>query len=588
MMCKPHKLIAMLVLLAVVPMTVRANQYGDVVVTASSPPSLLRSHGYSEYRVSVTNHSSSQTHLVTLSLPAESYAGGVVRRTISVQPSSTVNISMYESMVISGQGLRVEIDGRLQLHPVEVNLGGYRYDARPLLLLSKGATSRAFETHAAKYLKVPTGTPMTSFATSSGESFVANRSETPVGEWSPNWLGYSCFDGVVLTADEMRTAPEPVFSALSRYVECGGALMVIGSWQVPQYWRTENQQQGSLRTYTAGFGVCMVSENGVVDGLPEANWQSIGNAWDQSQSPWKAEGWFDPENANNIFPVTENVNVPVRGLLLIMLAFVILIGPVNLLVLSKKKKRMWLLWTVPAISLLTCIAVSAFSLFSEGWSGRARYWSFTILDERTHRAMTIGFNAFYAPVTPGDGLRYSVETEVTPQAERWDFSRGSGISRVADWTEDQHLETGWVTARTPAHFMIRRSETRRERLTVTRTADGSLSAVNGLGVPIRSLRLADDKGVIYQGSNIEPGASINLQKTTERPAQTNIGVMRNIFASNWASLVEPDVVTPELQPRTYIAELDRSPFLEEGLKGVKKKQSAARVYGIMKGPGDEN
>jgi hypothetical protein len=43
-----------------------------------------------------------------------------------------------------------------------------------------------------------------------------------------------------------------------------------------------------------------------------------------------------------------------------------------------------------------------------------------------------------------------------------------------------------------------------------------------------------------------------------------------------------------VRPRTYVADLETCPFLEEGLKGVKQKKCEARVYGIMKGPGDED
>src|SRR5207247_11070803 len=134
------------------------------------------------------------------------------------------------------------------------------------------------------------------------------------------------------------------------------------------------------------------SENSAVDGLSKSQWQRIGRSWEESQTPWalRRDKAFEFSTANKNFPVMENVSIPVRGLLLIMLVFVILIGPVNLIVLSKKKKKMWLLWTVPAISLLTCLAVSAYTVFSEGWGGRARYLSFTILDERSHRASTIG------------------------------------------------------------------------------------------------------------------------------------------------------------------------------------------------------
>jgi amino acid transporter len=271
-----------------------------------------------------------------------------------------------------------------------------------------------------------------------------------------------------------------------------------------------------------------------------------------------------------------------------MLFFVIIIGPINLLVLAKKKKRMWLLWTVPVISLNTCFAVSAYSLFSEGWGGRARYLSYTILDERSHRAATIGVNAFYAPLTPGDGLRYAPETEVSVQTGRYSYSYDSTPNRSSDWTDDQHLETGWVTARTPAHFTIRRNETRRERMTITRGGDGSVSIVNGLGVAITNIKFADEKGMIYTGSNIAAGSSVILELTNERVSPRH-GVTRQGFAGDWIAFVQRPLGAGDLpRPMTYVADLETCPFLEDGLKGVKQKKCEARVLGIMKGPGDED
>jgi hypothetical protein len=319
-----------------------AKQYGDVLVEASSPPNVQRSHGYTEYRVSVSNLSARDRHQVTLSLPQQSYSGGTVTRTVSVEPSSTVSVSLFASIALNGNGLGVEIDGQPQREVVAVNLNvsNYVYDPRPAVLISQGASGRAFQTRAGSVLK----------DAQDKETFYAARSETPVAEWSTNWLGYSSYDGVVLTAEGMRAMPEPAASALMRYVECGGALLVIGSWQVPQPWRIEKEQDGALLTYSAGFGVCMVIENGAVDGLSKPNWEAIGKAWERSQSPWapRATMTFDVASANKLFPVTENVSIPVRGLLLIMLVFVIVIGPVNYYLFKRLGKLNLMVLTVPA------------------------------------------------------------------------------------------------------------------------------------------------------------------------------------------------------------------------------------------------
>src|SRR5205807_2362189 len=102
---------------------------------------------------------------------------------------------------------------------------------------------------------------------------------------------------------------------------------------------------------------------------------------------------------------------------------------------------------------------------------------------------------FYSPLTPGDGLHFGPETELTFQGGEDIYygkrgygyeeePRGGGKAFTLDWSIDQHLARGWVSARLPAHFRLRKSEVQRERVTVHRDKDGNLSAVNGLGAEI--------------------------------------------------------------------------------------------------------
>ncbi|HTF37812.1 MAG TPA: hypothetical protein VK651_05850, partial [Blastocatellia bacterium] len=103
------------------------------------------------------------------------------------------------------------------------------------------------------------------------------------------------------------------------------------------------------------------------------------------------------------------------------------------------------------------------------------------------------------------------------------------------------------------------------------------------------LWLADETGIVYTGSAIAAGASANLQMTTEHPTTGRISGMRSALTGDWISLVQRTASSADLvRRRTYVADLETCPFLEEGLKGVKQKKCEARVYGIMKGPGDED
>ena len=59
-------------------------------------------------------------------------------------------------------------------------------------------------------------------------------------------------------------------------------------------------------------------------------------------------------------------------------------------------------------------------------------------------------------------------------------------ARRASWIglNRQHLAHGWVSARVPSHFHVRKTEARRERIQVI-SDNGQLKVVNSLGAPIK-------------------------------------------------------------------------------------------------------
>jgi hypothetical protein len=262
--------------------------------------------------------------------------------------------------------------------------------------------------------------------------------------------------------------------------------------------------------------------------------------------------------------------------------FVVMIGPINLIWLARRRKKIWMLWTVPVIALVACLAVTGFALLGEGVSATSRTEAFTVLDESSHRATTVGWTAFYAPITPGDGLHFNYDTELAPVLpEQWMYG-GGAADRTIDFSNDQHLDSGWITARVPAYFKFRKGETRRERLTIGRSAGDSLSVVNGLGADIRALWVADDDGKIYSAKEVRAGAEAKLSPANLHPAE-NGARLRGLFTGpDWLKGMRAVELDPRsyLTPGSYLAMLDASPFVEEGLKGVKTRKAKTLVYGV--------
>jgi hypothetical protein len=236
--------------------------------------------------------------------------------------------------------------------------------------------------------------------------------------------------------------------------------------------------------------------------------------------------------------------------------------------------------------------VFGYSVISEGFTGQYRTAAWTILDENTHQATSVGYTAFYSPLTPSDGLRFSTDTELTlqtgPQVASYRPSRQERQTRLVDWTDGQHLKAGWVQSRIPAYFQFRTSQTRRERLTVQREGD-RLVVVNGLGAAIRALHLADADGHVFTAVDIPAGAKATL--TPAEPLAASAAGrpdMRTVYFACLSNITSVHGGTGRLkaldflQPGTYLATLDNSPFVEPGLKGARPYQCLGVVYGIMK------
>ncbi|MGH9844026.1 MAG: hypothetical protein ACREEM_35290 [Blastocatellia bacterium] len=608
----------MICVLLCASLSARAADYGDISVTVET---ILFGHsgeGYNEYRATITNRSPAASHRVAVSLFADAYSGYLreLRREVEVGPASTVSVSLLSPAEHTGNGAAILIDGARQRDPVVID------DSRTAAWTSR-SRNRLFLLVSREIEKsgVMNADPVnTGFKAPYGDNDVAYITyKSPPAEWSANWAGYSGLDGVVVTADELSAMPEPARTALLRYVECGGVLIVAGQWEIPNPWRAKRTQisevtpnpeldyerpgyrrpviikphgtvealketptttglemTNNLEGHSVGFGKIIVTGAADIAQITADEWRQIKLLFEDSRPNGKP--YYNLAHMNKDFPVIERIGIPVRGLFALMLVFVFLIGPVNLFWLARDGKRMRMLWTVPAISLVTCLAVAGYALLGEGVSATTRTEAFTILDEASRRATTIGWTAFYSPVTPGDGLHFSAGTALDLQNPQW---WAAGGARTMDCSNDQHLASGWVTARVPTYFKFRKSEPRRERLTIRAPAGGRVSVVNGLGAAIRQVWYADRNGKVHMVETIEAGAQATLNDAGLK-ATGSADSLRNFYRSHdWLERMKYAEGHPAefLTPGTYLAVLDASPFVEPGLSGAKERKARTLVYG---------
>lgn len=651
--------------------------YGDITVAHDFQPGGQPSHGYTEYRILITNKSSDRTRRVRVEFPGSTFSGpngGGLRgisRTVSVSPGTASVVSLLQPATPNavGTGLTVYIDGRKQDDQVQLNpVGGYGHrgvsrrgrmvmyhssrsgTAENLVLVSQRVGENFIKVPGMRgHWPAPAGgagmpfapggvappppggvavdpdplaeevepggppapppgakKPAPPMAKPAGPKPVGGvmmgpggsaiqaidgqflRADLPISGWSERWLAYSRYDGIFVTREDLAELEagtpdvKAILAALWQYVETGGTMVVLGpgAVTVPLTWRKYATQAEGLTIYPCGFGHCVLTPDRISAKWSSNRWQAIHLAITGTGAPWRAQR--NLLELNQGFAVVDNLGVPVVGLFTLMILFGIAIGPANLIILSRKNKRIWLLWTVPLLSGLFCVLVMGYMIVAEGWKGHARVAGLTILDENEKRATTIGKTAFYSPMTPGDGLRFSEETEVMAQGN--EHPAFSGFTYI-DWTGEQHLLRGWVTARVPAHFTMRKSEHSLLRLNL-RKEDGGLSVVNGLKADIAKLTLADEKGQLYECGAIVAGASAKLTRLDgETRRESPVKEWRQRYGqTDWAQAIETAASTGGkalLGPGTYVAVLEESPFLEQGMKGATVRRSPSVVVGIM-------
>jgi hypothetical protein len=416
----------------------------------------------------------------------------------------------------------------------------------------------------------------------SADSVESLRAESPVSDWSENWLAYSPFDAVVLNAADLGSMSPAVVGAIGDYLSAGGNVVMSGKTDLPAAWhplQKKNLRDGA--EYDVGFGRCFAFGSENLETIDPQSIKTLRDTVREAAHYWQSLPG-DSGAANAVMPVVENLKIPVRGIVIIMLAFIIVIGPVNMIYLNRIKRRTWMLWTIPAISFATTLIVFAYSLLREGITPDTRIAGLTVLDQASHRAATVGGTAFYCPLTPSGGLHFDFGTEATPLVQ---IDNGSGTSREVDWTQSQHFSRGWVSARVPAHFHLRKTETRRERIQIV-NEHGTLRVVNGLGAPIKSLWVADADMNFYEAENVAAGqiAGLILSKQPQPSEKSGAnGLLRDIsFAAHAESL--GDSAGKYLLPNTYIAVLDGNPFIENALgpaSSPKRTKSSAVVFGIL-------
>ncbi len=525
-------------------------------------------HGYGDTRFHLENLSTRHEARAVVELRQRYSHGGTslrsVRRAVTVGPGSTVMMDLPL--------LPVQMGGTICV----VTVGGRSEEITTSFIPNYQTWGGGIQGLASR--TVPTQSLQDRLGAAGGGRHhmggqaVISRAEWELHEWPAHWRSYSRFDVVIMSHAEWEGLTGPVRRAIRQYVEAGGFLLLSG---VPA-------AELARHPVVAPEGLRMTAEGfGRVGFWPGGDMENVqGPALDMIRGTAQNTRTAMSGTAGRItgFQAKDDITVPIGGFFVLMLVFAVVVGPVNLAVVTRLNRRLLFLVTVPALSLTACGALLVYSLVSEGITPTVRTFGFTWLNQPQSEAVTLGVQAYYAPLAPAGGLRFGADVEIDPMAGRGHDAGGGSLT--VDLTEGQHLASGWVRARIPTALRLRAHETRRERLDVIRTENG-LEVVNGLGADIREAWVADDQGRVFVIRGLGTGQR-GVLGTASGKATGSPMVLRDILdGGQWINQAGKFTANPaqHLQPRTYLARLDGAPFVERGLPGRAHLNEEQVVYG---------
>ena len=538
-------------------LTAGAETFGPLIVETKHGVGVYRDGNYFEHRFSALNPTG-EPHEVRIEVGGTGVYNGAnahASRTVTVAPRSGVLISIpqYVATEYGGFETRISVDGKYEGQlPGTVPSGGYR--AGREVLLGRNITAE---------------TALLLAPEDSGVGAV--RPSVAPQSWSANWLHYSAFSAIALTPADYNELSRPVQTALLRWVAGGGALLIVGG---------ELEGLPPLRIGTAadvyrsghhGFGTIGL----VPEKFDPANVLAV------MHEQWKPQGvenipaYGNYEQRATPIPLVDD-ELPVKSLFSLLILFAVVGGPVNIWVLAKKERRLWIFWTLPLLALATAAVLVSSVIVSEGWVRVQKSSSMTLLDERIGEAVTLGWTGFYSTLAPDGQIRFDSASEVRPL-----FGMSEGRT---DWTDGQRFVSGWVGSRLARGFAFRKIEPRRERLPVRREA-GQLIAVNGLGASIAELWVADENGNVFTAKNVAAGKEVALAPSKMQVSAGTDPAHLYAAPSQWATYYKRLAENPQtvLRPNSWIAVVQRSPFVDGALAKATRSSSDGVVIGVMKG-----
>lgn len=315
-----------------------------------------------------------------------------------------------------------------------------------------------------------------------------------------DWRGYTVYGLVILTPADWQAMSPAARAALGDWTRLGGHLQFIGRMPddapAPDVQGTTARGLGSVHAFAESdpsFSRLPAGQAAVRSQLMAAG--SVSTGEHATLRPWLQR--MQPDLLLDRFTIWPMV--------LVLIAFFVMITPINLFVLAPSRRRHRLFRTIPLISLSACVLLALAVLFGDGLGGKGQRLVWIESRPGTENRQFI---------TQWQSSRCGalIGTDFTiPDAAYLAPMRNLG-SKVSLLIQEDRLEAGggWFTSRANQSHFLQAARPGRGRIEWSAKDANAPTAVSTFEFPLRDVYVMRDDGSIWYASVMRQGETTPL------------------------------------------------------------------------------
>lgn len=380
--------------------------------------------------------------------------------------------------------------------------------------------------------------------------------------WLPDdWRALAGFENIVLKTDEWLSLSTEQRSALSNWLFQGGQLYLVGEPAASGLPPSGRNGVGRV-TYWPASGDLIGFLTDVVEKGYASTSAMAAYTWS-----WKLVG------------LVGRPLPPYTLLIVFIIAFAVLIGPVNFLVFAPAGTRHRLFWTTPLISVGASVCLLLLIVFSEGLGGSGKYVTAMMSlparnqtvtwQEQVSRTGVLVGQSF--PAIPGSLLQaLPLNDRSSGRGDRGKTFSLSGQTWGGDWFQSRRTQAQIVETIAPS----------RERVEI-RDGEQSPKALSTFARPLTDFYYFDSQGCAWFAPRLDPGQPVTLTATT---AQKFTAWKQGAALENAGGIIKEAVKTFDIDPPgdKFFATMDSAPLPTLG--SLKWTQAGGVVFGEVLRP----